>query len=273
MSNYFGVCHVHSNHSQDADLSISELAKFFKEQNIHFVCLTDHNPKEDGSFISEQEMAEIVEECAAVSDKSFLMVPGLECETEDVTHILGIGIAKPVPSKDWSQIVTNIHEQGGLAVIAHPLFFENTYDLNLIEQLDGIEVWNSKGILSIPDIPAVNMLARMRKRRHKQFGTFGIDFHRQKDLKPLRIIFSDDILTVKSVLRALKTEGFLLQSPKFELGSMSEFPVVDTLKWYIQGLFFYKTRKAAKNLQHRFESNGVKIPEFLLKLPRKFYYH
>jgi len=273
MSNYFGVCHVHSNHSEDADLPIPELAKFFKAQNIHFVCLTDHNPKEDGSFLSEQEMSQIVEECAAVSDRSFVMVPGVECETDDITHILGFGVTKPIRSKNWKKIVERIHEQGGLAVIAHPLFFEKSYDIELLELLDGIEVWNSLSSPGIPDIRAVNMLSRMRKLKHRHFGTFGIDFHQQDNLKPLRIIFSDDNLTVDNVLKALKTDGYLLQSPQFELGPMAEFPFVDRLKWYIQGLFFYKGRKAAKDLQNKLESNGIKIPEYLLKLPRKFFFH
>ena len=218
-------------------------------------------------------MAEIVKECEAVSSDSFMIVPGLECETVDTTHILGIGITKPVHSKDWKTIVNEIHDQGGIAVLAHPHTFENSYDIELLELLDGIEVWNGNKDLGIPDVPTLGTISKMRrlKRRHTAF--FGIDFHRQKDFKPLSLIYSDEKLSVDSLLRALKTEGYLLRSQKHDLGPLADFPFTDRAKWYAQGFLFFKSRYYAKQFPRFLDSNGITLPEAFLKIPRKFYYN
>ena len=136
MGNYIGVCHIHSVHSDDGLLSIAELARFFKERDYHFVCLTDHSPKNDGTFIGSREMAEIVQECRTVSDEKFVMVPGLECAALDDAHILAIGITEAIQSKDWKTIVHEIHAQGGYAVLAHPLFFERRYPWENLKTLE-----------------------------------------------------------------------------------------------------------------------------------------
>ena len=272
MSNYIGVCHIHSTHSSDGDLTIAEIARFFRERRYHFVCLTEHSSKPDGSFIGEDKMKEMREECRAASSDSFVVIPGLECETDSGVHILAIGVTQPIESRNYLEVIDAIKLQGGIAVLAHPFFFERKYPQELMEQLDGIEIWNG-GKVPVPDASACFMLQKLHRKGITPLAYFGLDFHRQEQYKPLCMIVSADELSVSGVVQALKSGNYLLRSPEYEITPFADFPKHKLIQWYLYERFFFSSRRWAVKLKNKLDEKGIKIPEKATAAIRRFYFN
>ncbi|MFC1493554.1 PHP domain-containing protein [candidate division KSB1 bacterium] len=271
MPNYRGACHIHSTFSSDGILSIGSIAQYYRSKNYHFVCLTDHSPKEDGETFTEEEMSELIRQCEQSSTDDFIIIPGLECETVDKWHILAIGIKEPVDHVEWKPILKDIRRQGGIAVLAHPLFFENKYPDDFLYDLDGIEVWNAMKGKKYPEVTAVNKIKKLTEEGSKITGFFGQDLHRIKDHMNLDIIISEDELSTSSVVKAFRSKAYLLRSPAYELTPMADFPFSTILRFSISGWLYYRSRKLMKRLYQSISSNGVRLPDRLLKYGRDHY--
>lgn len=79
----------------------------------------------------------------------------------------------PVKYPDVKEVISEIHEAGGIAVLAHPATYDNFDEIeNYIEMgLDGIEVWHP----SASD-ETIETLSKVCK-KHKLLMTGGSDFH------------------------------------------------------------------------------------------------
>lgn len=82
-----------------------------------------------------------------------------------------------------AEIIKAIHEAGGIAILAHPGFYNN---FELFEELiplglDGVEVWHPENT-----VPQQEMLMNIAK-KHGLLMTGGSDFHGSFNAKPLRI--------------------------------------------------------------------------------------
>ena len=91
-----GAIHIHSHYSDDAKLRISELKDIFKKSGFHFITVNDHTNKAGGNYLNQDELDNLIRECEELNDDGFCAIPGLEIETEENYHILGIGITKIV---------------------------------------------------------------------------------------------------------------------------------------------------------------------------------
>jgi hypothetical protein len=114
----------------------------------------------------------------------FDIIPGAEISSS-AGHVLGLWISGPVPvNLSLQETVAAIHEQGGIAVLAHPYHIQMgvvirnapRYTLNVkvlsMARLDAIEVHNA-GIV----VPGANILARLLARRAGLSVTGGSDAH------------------------------------------------------------------------------------------------
>lgn len=121
--------HVHSQRSADGCMSISEIVAQARKRGLQGIAVCDHD---------------IALETVPQYD-DFLIIPGIEVST-DRGHVLGLFITEQISTNQMDEAVHSIHAQGGLAVIAHP--FEHSQDIHrlddVIEQFDGIEVWNGR---------------------------------------------------------------------------------------------------------------------------------
>ncbi len=133
-----GIIHVHSDFSRDGLCSIADLADFAREAGFQFVGLTDH--AED---LSPEDMKSLQEECGKYSNESFVMIPGLEFRCSGDFHILGLGIADPIPDSDPVVVASQIAASGGLAILAHPGRNGHQCPRDLLSVLNGIEIWNA----------------------------------------------------------------------------------------------------------------------------------
>ncbi len=97
---------------------------------------------------------------------------------------------------DIEEVLTAIHDAGGIAVLAHPYFFDNLDSLpRLIENgLDGIEVWHP--------CATEKQQAELKKiaTKNKLLMTGGTDFHGLYNLDPVSI---GDVLTPDDAMAKL----------------------------------------------------------------------
>lgn len=97
---------------------------------------------------------------------------------------------------DIEEVLTAIHDAGGIAVLAHPYFFDNLDSLpRLIENgLDGIEVWHP--------CATEEQQAELKKiaTKNKLLMTGGTDFHGLYNLAPVSI---GDVLTPDDAMAKL----------------------------------------------------------------------
>ncbi len=270
MANFLGAFHVHSNFSEDGTFDLLQLVRYFKEKKFNFICLAEHNPRRNGEYISEQEYLNFVDECEKASNDNFVVIPGLECEVQGKNHILGIGLNEVVGGEDWDSLVNDIQKKGGIAVLAHPVFFKNKYDNDLLMELDGIEVWNSRYSGGLPDPIAVSKIKKLTSYGSGITGFFGMDFHRPDDYYDLRLIISIEDLTSVNIIKALKEKAYILHSPKCQLSPMAELPFSLKTLSYLLGHFYYKTNKLLHILKNILDNSGIKIPDFIRKYLRKF---
>ncbi len=136
--------HMHSTYS-DGCATIEEILEHVQQNtNLDVIALTDHDVI-DGALRARDLWAR--------GSYRFDFVVGEEVSTNE-GHLLGLFIEKGVPAGlSMERSIDLIHEQGGLAVVAHPLhrFFRHSCKREVLDRiaesrdvwLDGIETWNA----------------------------------------------------------------------------------------------------------------------------------
>ena len=132
--------HNHSRYS-DGDRTPEQMVRYAHDLGLSGISITDHD------CIKGYERA--LAEAESYGD-GFMVVPGEEVSSEK-GHILAYGVSKKVPGGlSLEETTSLIHEQGGVAVAAHPYSTLGTGDPFSIEEvtegqfllLDGVEAYN-----------------------------------------------------------------------------------------------------------------------------------
>ncbi len=136
--------HMHSTYS-DGSATIEQILEHVQQNtNLDVIALTDHDVIE-GSLRARDLWTK--------GSYRFDFVVGEEVSTKE-GHLLGLFIEKRVPpGLSMERSIDLIHEQGGLAVVAHPLhrLFRHSCQRHVMDRihvsknvwLDGIETWNA----------------------------------------------------------------------------------------------------------------------------------
>lgn len=136
--------HMHSTYS-DGCATIEEILAYVQQEtDLDVIALTDHDTI-DGALRARDLWAR--------SAYRFDFVVGEEVTTKE-GHLLALFIEKHVqPGLSMERSIDLIHEQGGLAIIAHPLhrFFRHSCQRNVMDRIhasrdvwfDGAETWNA----------------------------------------------------------------------------------------------------------------------------------
>jgi hypothetical protein len=143
---YRGDCHVHSVHSNGADLTPEQLVAAAREAGLDFIATTEHNTAEaHGAW-------------GRLAADDFIVVLGQEVTTR-TGHWLALGI-QPGQLVEWryglrddaiERYLDEVHRAGGLCVAAHPHApypsgtFVYPYD-----GFDAVEVWNGQWASDLP---------------------------------------------------------------------------------------------------------------------------
>lgn len=146
--------HMHTNASDGIPSAKQVLDSIAKRGHLDVIAITDHDVLDSSLWAYEQR-----------SRYAFDIIPGVEV-TARGGHVLGLWITKPIPQQlSIPETVAAIHEQGGVAILAHPGEFLINGDqvvrylrnpqVLLDWNLDAIEVFNA-GTMT----PGNNVLAR-----------------------------------------------------------------------------------------------------------------
>ena len=105
--------HIHSNFS-DAAMSIEEILDYVENKtNLDVIAITDHDTI-DGALYAKELMKK--------KKYRFELIVGEEISSSD-GHILGLFLEKRIkPLQSAHDTIAQIHEQGGLAIPAHPFY-------------------------------------------------------------------------------------------------------------------------------------------------------
>lgn len=136
--------HMHSTYSDGSATIQQILAHVQNNTDLDVIALTDHDVIE-GSLRARDLWAK--------GNYRFDFIVGEEVSTRE-GHLLGLFLEKRVPpGLSMERSIDLIHEQGGLAVIAHPLhrFFRHSCQRPVMDRIhnsrdvwfDGIETWNA----------------------------------------------------------------------------------------------------------------------------------
>ena len=177
--------HIHSERSFDGCMSLNEIAALARERGLNGVAICDHD--------------RVLEKAPEYDD--FLVIPATEVSTER-GHLLGLFVKEPVETKRFSEAVTAIHAQGGLAVIAHP--FEHSTDFgrldDVMSRLDGVEIWNSRADRKNKN---ANAMARELAQKWNKIVTAGSDAHVPEEVGSGVTVLEADELSLSAVKASL----------------------------------------------------------------------
>jgi predicted metal-dependent phosphoesterase TrpH len=208
-----GALHIHSSISYDGTMSVAELSLFFKERKFDFVLITEHSQN-----VSDGVMNKLIDECNRCSSSGFLIIPGLEFSCRDELHILGIGVSRTSESDDPLEVIHHILQQGGVAVLAHPTKKEYSLDGAWIEELDGVEIWNSAyDGKFLPQAESIRMFKRLAQKNPHLKPFAGMDLHQEKNYYDVTVRIKRKSLNRGQILKDLKEGNFTLESTFFKI--------------------------------------------------------
>jgi hypothetical protein len=208
-----GIIHAHSKFSYDGEHALDELVALARRRGFEFIAMTEHTDTLNGN-----QMSRFVQECRRLSDSQFLVIPGIEFVCSNDLHILGLGIALLTDSQDPTFVARFIHEQGGLAIIAHPS--RNGYKIpaGLAAFIDGVEVWNARyDGWFVPNDLAISLRKNLQKDRSVIIAVGGQDLHEMKSRGFVKTIVACDKLSQTTILKALKEGSFWISNSYLKL--------------------------------------------------------
>jgi len=126
--------HIHTAYSPDGMVAPVDVLKIAKKLGLSAVAITDHN--------------EIKGALKAKNAKIINVIVGEEVSTSG-GHVLAYNIQSLIPrGLSVGETIDMIHDEGGIAVIAHPYRFWSGVGeketLNNIDKVDGIEIFNAR---------------------------------------------------------------------------------------------------------------------------------
>ncbi len=206
--------HMHSRYSEHADTflgadtSIENIVKTCEKKDITIFSITDHNT------IAGHDEARYW-----AKKYGLLFVPGAEISTNS-GHMLALGITRLIPQHlSFEAAIAAIHEQGGVAVAAHP--FQIPYGCLwqfVGSSVDAIEAYHAYAL--------GNGTTRLVNRFAKKTELAGSDAHYLDEIGLVYTAFPSSVRTVSDVLAAIRTgtigiggkEIGILQAMKRRLG-------------------------------------------------------
>lgn len=181
--------HMHSRSSYDCSSNIEAILSKAKETGLDGIAITDHDIFNSYDITSLEQK------------HNLWIIPGAELCT-DIGDIIGLYISDNINIKDAGKAIDEIHNQGGLAILAHPYKRIKEYPIDILKKLDAIEQVNSRWVdlQEYRDIKKVDMILSMLPGR-----TAGSDSHFVFEIG--NAFLETTLLTDKSELRKIIIEG------------------------------------------------------------------
>lgn len=159
------VFHIHTDYSDDSNLSLLRLVGEARERGVGCVAVTDHD-----SIAGAVRLAEM-------AGDDLRVIVGQEVSTSD-GHLIGLFLQDLVePGMSVRRTAEAIRQQGGLVVVPHP--YNRLFDCSLgdrvydiLDLIDIVEIVNAQNLSPFP-----NRRARELARRHGLPAIAGTDAH------------------------------------------------------------------------------------------------
>jgi len=187
--------HSHTHYSKgkkipcEALASPAEIIREAKRRGLAGIAITDH----DTNRAWAQARAE-------AREQGILFIPGIEISTQR-GHVLGLGLSEFIrPGLMVEETVDKIHEQGGLAIAAHPFDIRNDGLKHDMIKTDVIEVFNAMAIDRIS-----NIFTERRARKLNMPAIAATDAHTKEMVGTATTSISAEACnSIDSVLREIK---------------------------------------------------------------------
>ena len=210
-----GIFHVHSDYSYDGRHSLNEIAEYARRRGYAFVVMTEHSDTFD-----DNKMTEYINECRSRSTSDLILIPGIEFSCEGGFHIIGLGISGFISSSDPVGVVEAIHSQNGIAILAHPSRYAYKIAENLLNAMDGIEVWNAVyDGRYVPGHRSLSFLNNVNKTGYSLLAFGGLDLHKLSELPNIYLTLSDCDLDENAIMHHLRNGHFTIHNFLFNLKS------------------------------------------------------
>ena len=249
-----GVTHVHSLYS-DGIASLARIKKEAKKHGINFVLMADH-------LFRMEDFKRFTKECADLSDDNFLMIPGIEMGSKEGYHFLAYNLSEPpflADKKVSSQeICEALSGRDSLFVLAHNSLYRRPPVSEILKQLDGIEVWNTK--YDTKFAPNVKSLKMTREYNLVPFAA--VDAHGRFCLKRLWLELEVERLEKDEITAALKRGDFRVVTRSLSLDLRQKLTSEQEASFRRRNRFYGSVRYPVC----AFVRSGISFPKPLVKL-------
>ena len=164
--------HVHTRFSPDSASSPDKLLEAAKRKGLNGIAVTDHETIR-GALITRERNR----------DRDFHVIVGCEVAT-DAGDIIGLFLTDEIRSRVALEVIREIHEQRGLALLPHP-FQRRPPPENVAVAVDLVEVFNARSS------PESNKRAQELASRLGKPAICASDAHFVSDVGTCRILVDD----------------------------------------------------------------------------------
>jgi len=207
--------HIHSDRSSDGRQSIKEIIRRSREIGLGAIAFTDHNNMD----------------CYPLRDDDIIVLPGMEITTAD-GHVLAYLITEPVPrGRGVEETIDLIHDQGGIAVAAHPYrWWSGLGEENVRgRRFDAVEALNSR---------SMRIGNRRAARLARNIGlpaTGGSDAHVTDHVGRAVTMFPDDCQNAEDLVKAIRRGDISPDGRSRGLGESFAYGTRSIMKWMRRG--------------------------------------
>ncbi len=257
-----GILHVHSTHSYDGKLNLTELRALLMEAGLSFACMTEHT-----DTLTAATAAVFVDECRALSDQQFVFVPGFEVPYK-AAHVLHIGATHfHAPSANSPVDLAAWRRMAPFVVLAHPVRNQFSIDAALADVIDGIEVWNQQYEGKAGPRPrSLTLLARWRQKK-SLVATGGIDLHRAEHLGSPYTSIALDALTEASIVAALSAGRYTFGHDTITVDARATYVV--SLAMHVKSVASVAVIATGKWINALLATFGLRLPKRLRRAIRR----
>ncbi|HNR13570.1 MAG TPA: PHP domain-containing protein, partial [Thermodesulfobacteriota bacterium] len=89
MKTVTGLLHIHTTYSYDGRITLDDISSIARSKGHGFLLLTEHSDD-----FSPRKMEALREHSQRLSDKDFVIIPGLEVNCDLGRHLLAVGVTR-----------------------------------------------------------------------------------------------------------------------------------------------------------------------------------
>ena len=191
--------HVHTIYSYDGLITPKELIWQLRKKKLDGVAITDHDTIRGWAKFEK-----------TLNKHGFIAIPGVEVSAKNA-HILALNVKMRIPSGlEIDETIDLIHDDGGLAIAAHPVAIYRGWTRKLSGRFDAVEVMNAS---SFPFYFSTFFAKRLAARL-KLPQVAGSDAHYYREVGAAYTIVKADDSSLDDVLQAIE-KGKTIPRGKF----------------------------------------------------------